>query len=139
MITAVDTNVLLDVFGDDPRYRARSLSALRRCLAEGELVACDVVWAEIAAVFADERAAISAMEAIPVAYAPLTRAAALRAGEAWRAYRARGGPRGRVVADFRIGAHAALQADRLLTRDRGFGQMAYAGLVVLDPAADPEP
>jgi predicted nucleic acid-binding protein len=79
------------------------------------------------------------MEAIPVAYAPLTRAAALRAGEAWRACRARGGPQDRVVADVRIGGHTALRADRLLTRGRGFGQMAHAGLVVLDPAAEPEP
>lgn len=86
MITAVDTNVLLDVFGDDPRYRDGSLSALRRCLAEGELIACEVVWAEVAAVFADARAAVAAMEAIPVAYAPLTREAALQADEAWRAY-----------------------------------------------------
>lgn len=137
MITAVDTNVLLDVLGDDPRHRAGSLAALRRCLAEGELVACEVVWAEIAAVFADVRAAIAAMEAIPVAYAPLSHDAALRAGEVWRAYRARGGPRERVIADFLIGAHAALHADRLLTRDRGFGWAAFAGLVVLDPAAEP--
>lgn len=86
--------------------------------------------------FADARAAAAAMEAIPVAHAPLTREAALRAGEAWRAHRARGGPRDRVVADFLIGAHAALHADRLLTRDRGFGRLAFGGLVVLDPAGD---
>lgn len=139
MITAVDTNVLLDVFGDDPRYREGSLAALRQALREGEIVACDVVWAEVAAVFPDGASAVAAMEAIPVAYSPLTRAAALRAGDAWRAYRSRGGPRDRVVADFLVGAHAALHADRLLTRDRGFGRAAFAGLVVFDPtpASDP--
>jgi predicted nucleic acid-binding protein len=53
MITAVDTNVLLDVFTDDPTFGAGSLAALRACLAEGSLVACDVVWAELIAAFPD--------------------------------------------------------------------------------------
>jgi hypothetical protein len=40
-----------------------------------------------------------------------------------------------VVADFLVGAHALAQADRLLTRDRGFHRRAFAGLVIVDPSA----
>jgi len=40
-----------------------------------------------------------------------------------------------VVADFLIGAHALEQADRLLTRDRGFHRSAFAGLAIVDPFA----
>jgi predicted nucleic acid-binding protein len=43
MITAVDSNVLLDVFSADPTFGRASREALRRCLAEGRLIACDVV------------------------------------------------------------------------------------------------
>ncbi|HEY8953902.1 MAG TPA: hypothetical protein VIP78_15240 [Candidatus Dormibacteraeota bacterium] len=43
MITAVDTNVLLDVFTADARHGAASRDALRRCWAEGSLIACEVV------------------------------------------------------------------------------------------------
>lgn len=43
MITAVDTNVLLDVFGADATHGARSAEALRRCLHEGALVAGEAV------------------------------------------------------------------------------------------------
>jgi len=40
-----------------------------------------------------------------------------------------------VVADDLIGAHALEQADRLLTRDRGFHRRAFAGLAIIDPSA----
>ena len=135
MITAVDTSVLLDVFTDDPTFRAGSLAALRACLAEGPLVACDVVWAELIAAFPDPDAASRALEAIPVRYEPIGRAAAARAGSAWLGYRRAGGSRERVIADFLVGGHAAEQAARLLTRDRGFHRQAFADLVIIDPSA----
>jgi hypothetical protein len=39
-----------------------------------------------------------------------------------------------VIADFLVGAHALEQADRLLTRDRGFHRSAFGGLVIVDPS-----
>ena len=134
MITAVDTNVLLDVFTNDPVYGSRSLAVLRACLAEGPLIACEVVWAELVAAFGTPQDADQALNAIPVACEPLGRVAATRAGVAWREYRRAGGPRERVIADFLVGAHAVEQADRLLTRDRGFHRLAFAGLVIVDPS-----
>lgn len=134
MITAVDTNVLLDIFTNDPTYGSRSLAVLRACLAEGPLIACEVVWAELVAAFGTPDGADQALDAIPVACEPLGRVAATRAGVAWREYRRSGGPRERVIADFLVGAHAVEQADRLLTRDRGFHRLAFAGLVIVDPS-----
>ena len=58
---------------------------------------------------------------------------ALAASKAWKVYRSRGGQRERVVTDFLIGAHASSQAERLLTRDRGFYRTCFARLRVLDP------
>lgn len=41
----------------------------------------------------------------------------------------------RVVADFLVGAPAATQADRLLTRDRGVHRAYFGGLTILDPTS----
>ena len=55
------------------------------------------------------------------------------AGRLWRAYRDRGGPRTRMVADFLVGSHALFVSDRLLTRDRGFYAAHFKGFPVWDP------
>lgn len=136
MITAIDTSVLLDVFGADPKFGPRSAAAMRRCLAEGSLRACEVVWAETAASFEDTAAAEAALEGLHVDFSPLDAPTSLAVGGAWRAYRRAGGSRERVVADFLIGAHALAHADRLLTRDRGFYRRYFSKLRVIDPAEE---
>ncbi|MBI5379795.1 MAG: type II toxin-antitoxin system VapC family toxin [Nitrospirae bacterium] len=134
MITAVDTSALLDVFGADPTYGSRSKEAIRTCIVEGHLVACEIVWAEVASFFPSPDAAQDAMNRLGVAFSPIGLESALAASAAWKAYRRRGGQRTRVAADFLIGAHAVFQADRLLTRDRGFYRTYFSRLQVLDPS-----
>jgi predicted nucleic acid-binding protein len=133
VITAVDTNVLRDVFGADPSFGKPSSDALRLCLAQGQLVACEVVWAETAASFPSTRAAVDAMHRLNVGFSGLDIDSSTTAGEAWKAYRKRGGKRDRLIADFLIGAHAVRRADRLLTRDRGFYRAYFKGLDIIDP------
>ncbi len=133
MITAVDTNVLLDVLGGAEPHGRASLDALLRCLDQGAIVACEIVWAETAAWFDTPESMNSALDQVGVRFVPTTADAAAAAGAAWRTYRAGGGPRQRLVADFLVGAHASHQADRLLTRDRGFFRRYFASLVIVDP------
>ncbi len=134
MITAVDTSVLLDVFGADATFGPRSRASVRSCLTEGHLIACEVVWAEVARFFPSPDAARDALDRLGVAYSPVELHTALAASKAWKLYRSRGGQRDRVVADFLIGAHSLSQAERLLTRDRGFYRTYFARLRVLDPS-----
>ena len=131
MLTAVDTNVLFDIFLDDPQFVESSLERLEQCLLAGPVVACEVVWAEVSAAFANEKQAKQAMAQLRVEFSPMSIAQATLAGQSWRAYRERGGTRTRITSDFLIGANAALAADVLLTRDGGFAALGISGLELI--------
>jgi predicted nucleic acid-binding protein len=134
VITAVDSSVLLDVFGADPKFGPSSAAALRNCLSEGRVIACEVVWAETGASFPAASEADAALRSLRIDFSALDAPAALAASTSWRAYRKAGGSRERVIADFLIGAHALCDADRLLTRDRGFYRRYFKKLSIVDPA-----
>jgi predicted nucleic acid-binding protein len=134
VITAIDTSVLLDLVTGDALFGQRSRAALRECQAEGSLIACDVVWAEVAGAFPDVDMARETLTGLRVSYSAMSVEAALAAGRAWRNYRSRGGSRTRVTSDFLIAAHALDRADRLLTRDRGFSRTYFPDLEILDPS-----
>jgi predicted nucleic acid-binding protein len=135
MKTALDSSVLLDVLGGDPTFGEKSRVALRSAYDAGALVACDVVWAEVRAHFPTDEAFSEALNLLGVQFESISGPAAVAAGRLWRESRRKvWSPRERVVADFLIGAHAQLQADVLLTRDRGFYRKSFAGLRLIDPA-----
>ncbi len=135
MITAVDTNVLLDVFGADPKFGERSANALRQAMHEGALTACELVWAEAGVAFDSKESFLRTMDDLGIMFSPITQETALAAGQAWGKYRLAGGRRERVAADFLIGAHAKTQCDRLLTRDKDFYKSYFKGIRMLDPGS----
>jgi predicted nucleic acid-binding protein len=124
MITAVDTNVLIDVLTADSEFGLASRDALR-----------EVVWAETAARFGSTDAASAALQQLRVRYVPIDASGANLAGAIWWAYRKAGGTRNRIVSDFLVGAHASTHADRLLTRDRRFYRGPFRELKIVDPTA----
>lgn len=132
--TAVDSSVLLDVLAADPVYGKSSLSLLQKCWREGYLIACDVVWAEIRPRFTTDEELLVVTEKMGLGFEPLTRESALMAGTIWKKYRAGGGKRTRTIPDFLIGAHAFVQANRFLTRDRGFYRKYFQQLKIVSAA-----
>lgn len=133
MITAVDSTVLIDIFEPDPTFGPRSRETMREAIADGSVIACEMVWAEVVTTFPSATEAERAMHQLGIDLSPAGVAAAAAAGVAWRSYRRSGGPRTRLIADFLVGAHAKHQADRLLTRDRGFYRTYFKELRLLDP------
>ena len=136
MISAVDTSVLIDVFDPHAQFGDASSRALNRAITQGTIVACEVVWAETAALFDKDDAFIRAVSELRLGYSALDAEAALVVAAMWRQYRKHGGSRDRIIPDFIVGAHALLQADRLLTRDRGFYRKYFSKLAIIDPSAE---
>jgi predicted nucleic acid-binding protein len=131
MISALDSSIILDVLTNNPHFSEKSESLLRRAMAEGKLVICECVLAEIAPAFKDEKLLREFLADWQIEYIPSSFDCVILAGTNFARYLSRGGRAGRIVADFLIGAHALCHADRLIARDRGFLRDYFAKLTVL--------
>jgi predicted nucleic acid-binding protein len=132
MISAVDSSIILDVITADQQFANSSEALLRRAVTEGKLVIGECVLAEIAPAFKDEKVLREFLSDWGIEFVPSSRDSAILAGLSFARYLSRGGRAGRIVADFLIGAHATLHADRLLARDRGYLRDYFSKLRVLN-------
>ena len=133
----VDTNVLLDVIGDDKVFGHRSKKSLANCAIDGILVINPVVYAEVGAFIDSLEEMDDLLPRSLFRRDPFPWDASYLAGRALRRYRARGESRNRILADFLVGAHAAVAGMTLITRDRGYEK--YFEIPIVDPAALADP
>jgi predicted nucleic acid-binding protein len=113
----VDTNVILDVLEDDPKWANWSIAQLNKLYKLEPLRINAIVYAELSKLFvttADLDAGLSALK-LGVEYIP--REAAFLAGKAFLQYRKQGGTKNSILADFFIGGHAEASGSALVTRD----------------------
>jgi len=128
-ITAVDSNILIDIVGADPVHGPGSRAALELCARHGTLIVCSEVVAEFASGCQSVDQALEILSALSIDYVDTGAINAAMAGQA----RGRKRNAGRVIADCLIAAHAAAHANQLLTRDAEFARMGNSGLVVVTP------
>ncbi|WLG85893.1 type II toxin-antitoxin system VapC family toxin [Pseudomonas cucumis] len=113
----VDTNVLIDVLEDDPVWADWSIQQLRAQSQIHELAINPIIYAELSQTFSSFEALDYVVTQLGLAMQEVPRPALFLAGKAFVRYRKVGGGKNNVLADFFIGAHAAVKKLPLLTRD----------------------
>lgn len=133
MGTLVDSNVLLDVMGEDECWSSWSRAALADAGETSRLIINPIIYAEVSVRFSRVEALEAALPRDLFAREALPFEAAFLAAKAFAACRARGGARTNVLPDFFIGAHAAIAGYRLLTRDAARYRTVFPRLELATP------
>jgi predicted nucleic acid-binding protein len=113
----VDTNVVVDVWQDHGEWFGWSAAQLRAQSQVHELVINPIIYVELSLNYESIETLDARIADLELTLCGLPRAALFLAGKAFRQYRRAGGGKGGVLADFFIGAHAAVLGCAILTRD----------------------
>jgi predicted nucleic acid-binding protein len=131
----VDTNVLVDVLEDDPEWADWSIGQLRAQSKIHRLAINPVIYSELSLTFSTVEALDRAVDDLGLAVIEIPRPALFLAGKAFVRYRRQGGKKENVLADFFIGAHAAVSRYPILTRDTRRYASYFTNVALIAPEA----
>lgn len=129
----VDSNVLLDVIGEDSTWFEWSSTVLARTAEQARLVINPIIYAEVSVRFARVEDLEEALPRSLIDREHIPYEAAFLSGKVYLSYRRQGGVRTAPLPDFFIGAHAAIAGYRLLTRDAARYQTYFPKLTLISP------
>jgi hypothetical protein len=138
MTTAIDTNIISALWNKDDALNRAAQGTLETASGQGKLVICGVVYAELLAAPGRSEAFLDRFcehTGIEVEW-ELEEGIWRTAGVAFQGYVARrrkqkGVEPRRILADFLIGAHAAVRGYTLLTLDEGMYRVAFPRLGIV--------
>jgi predicted nucleic acid-binding protein len=132
-VVLVDTNVLLDVLEEDPKWATWSQAKLEAASATDTLAINPIIYSELSIAFAriEELEAVIAEASLTVE--PIPREALFLAGKVFLNYRRARGNKLSVLPDFYIGAHAAVMQWLILTRDVGRYRTLFPTVTLITP------
>jgi len=129
----VDSNVILDIATLDSVWAQWSSAALARLIEDTVLVINPQIYAEVSVRYETVEELETVVPADLFHRDVLPYEAALLAGKCFVEYRRRGGRRTSPLADFYIGAHAAVRGYQLLTRDVARYQTYFPTVPLITP------
>ena len=130
----VDTNVILDIFTQDPVWFAWSNQKLEEFTnGNTPLVINPVVYAETSIAFPSIAELDKALHVFGFEYEELSKSALFSSGKAFLKYKASKGTKPNILPDFFIGAHADASGYRLLTRDVGRYKTYFPSVELIHP------
>jgi predicted nucleic acid-binding protein len=157
MINSVDTNILLDILIPNAAQLQSSLQSLSNIDPDDELIVSEVVFAELGSQFKSFNDLNRFLRDTGIILVHSNEDSLFEASRAWKKYSQRKKNaivcpscgrnqtlacdtcqkiisfRQQILSDFLIGAHAKIQANRLITRDRGFYRTYFRDLNIFTP------
>jgi len=115
----VDSNVILDLFLDDPDWANWSVTALANAGNNSTLYINQVIYTEVSIAFNKIEELESALHESGFQMLEMPKEALFLAGKAYLSYRMKKGTKKSPLPDFYIGAQAAVLGMDLITRDKG--------------------
>jgi predicted nucleic acid-binding protein len=113
----VDTNVLIDVLGNDPNWADWSITQLQAQSKVHRLVINPIIYSELSLTFSTFEELDQVLDDMELRMLEIPKPALFLVGKAFLQYRRSGGVKNNVLGDFFIGAHAAVSGLPVLTRD----------------------
>jgi len=129
----IDSNVILDVFEDDPTWAEWSEAKLETYSATHSLFVNPVIYAEVSVGFNRIEELEAAMQGCGFQMLQLPREALFLAGKVFVKYKKRKGAKTSPLPDFFIGAHAAVAELDLLTRDVSKFKTYFPTINIISP------
>lgn len=129
----VDTNVLVDVLQNDPQWADWSMAQLQAQSKVHRLSINPIIYAELSLTFSTVEALDAVISRMEMDLLDIPKPALFLAGKAFVQYRRGGGARTYVLADFFIGAHAAVSGLPVLTRDTRRYQTYFPSIKLVTP------
>jgi len=133
MRVLVDSNVLLDIFTEDPIWFEWSAETLSFHAERDVLAINPIIYAEVSVRFAKIEELDAALPSSDFDRLPLPWEAAFLTGRCFSSYRSRGGERRSPLPDFYIGAHASIEGLTLLTRHASRYRTYFPKLALICP------
>ncbi len=115
--TLVDSNILIDIFTDNPEWSGWSLGQLSLLLNKSKLFINPVIYTEVSMGYKEIELFDSILETLPLYYDEIPKDALFLAGKVFLSYRKNEGKKTTALPDFFIGAHASVMGWSILTRD----------------------
>lgn len=129
----VDSNILIDIFNPADERSEAVAGEYRRLASTCRPVINHVILAEISPSFADLETVEHVVRGLGMTIVPFTNDDAFRAGQAFIAYRRKGGPRTAILPDFLIGAQASVKRWPIVTRDPNRFSSYFPEVELIDP------
>ena len=129
----VDTNILIDVVNDDPRWADWSIHQLRVQSKIHVLSINPIIYSELSSAFSKIEELDDVLQTMGLKFVQIPKPALFLAAKAFLMYRKKGGKKHNVLGDFFVGAHAAVSRLPVLTRDTQRYQTYFPSVELVSP------